>query len=66
MARKTNDEFRKMSLEDMESYVEGHPAEGARAAKICSKTAAKSLEMFVEYQIDRAKEFAIPRKLETE
>jgi len=66
MARKTDEEFRKMSLVDIELYTEEHPAEGARVAKVCGKTAAFGLEKYVEYNINRAKNFATPKELNPE
>jgi hypothetical protein len=66
MARKTNEEIKEMSLNDIEYYAQDRPAEGARIAKICGRTAALGLDMYMQYQVERAKKYATPKKFQTE
>lgn len=60
MARKTNDNFKSMSLNQIESYVGEHPSEGLRAAKIVGKTAAFCIQEHVTHAIGEAKKSVTP------
>ena len=61
MAKLSNEEFKQKSLQSLEKYVDEHPSEGARASKLCAKTAGHCIDQYINYQIDRVKSAAKPQ-----
>ena len=49
MARKTNAEIRKMSIDEAEQYAYAHPAESGRIAKQLGKASVKCAKIQVQY-----------------
>lgn len=49
MARKTNAEIRKMSIDEAEQYAYNHPAESGRIAKEFAKSSAKCAKVQIQY-----------------
>lgn len=60
MAKLSNEDFRQKSLQSIEKYVDEHPSEGARASKLCARTAGHCIDQYINYQIDRVKSAAKP------
>lgn len=51
MARKTNEELRMMSINDLEEYAESHPAEAGRISKILATSSAKMFRVSIKYNV---------------
>ena len=63
MARLTNEEIRKMSLEDADIYTDLHPAETWRFAKAHGKSAIKLSKKSVAHGFKTQKLFADPEQI---
>ena len=47
MARKTDDSFNSMTLNQLTAYSESHPSEGLRIADACKKVALHAEKLYV-------------------
>ena len=51
MARKTNEELRLMSVQELEYYGETHPAEAARISRILAKSSTQMFKVSLKYAV---------------
>lgn len=51
MARKTNEELRLMSVQELEEYGQSHPAEAGRISKILATSSAKMFKVSIKYNV---------------
>lgn len=66
MPKKSNDEFKNMSVNNILGYTSEHPKEGARTSKILGKAAADCLGMYIDEKVESAKKFMTPSQLQSE
>jgi len=66
MPKKTNAEFRDMSVNKILEYTSEHPKEGARTSKILGKAAADCLGMYIDDKVESAMKYMTPSQLQTE
>lgn len=66
MPKKSNDEFKNMSVNNIINYTSEHPKEGSRTSKVLGKAAADCLGMYIEDKIESAKNYMTPKQLDAE
>ena len=63
MAKKSNEEFKNMSVNNILDYTSGHPKEEARTSKILGKATADCLGMYIDDKIESAMKIVIPSQI---
>ncbi|MFC5530995.1 hypothetical protein [Cohnella yongneupensis] len=66
MARKTNDEFKDMSIKEMDEYTNDHPSEAIRASKLLGAAAGQQVQKYFVYQAQRVMKMGTPKQLSEE
>ena len=65
MPKKTNDDLRSMSINNLVRYTSEHPKEGARTSTVLGKAASECLGMYIDDKVMSAKKILTPPQLET-
>lgn len=66
MPKKSNEEFKNMSVNGILEYTSEHPKEGGRTSKILGKATAECLGMYIDDKVESAKKFMTPSQLQSD
>lgn len=66
MARKTDEQYNNMTVNQLKDYTSEHPKEGARTSKVLGKAAAECLGIYFDDKIESAKNIMTPKQLKEE
>jgi hypothetical protein len=60
MPRKTNEEFKSMSINEMDAYTDHHPSEAIRASKLLGTAAGQQVQKYFVYQAQKVMKMGTP------
>lgn len=60
IAKITEEQYREMTLNEINGYINEHPSEGFRVSKLYAKSSGEAMDVYANYLLDKVKELAVP------